>query len=70
MPAPLIKLPLNDILSIEKIVTFYYYELDADFSSPGDCHDFWELVYADGGDLEAIGGEKHFHFKAGECLLL
>lgn len=69
MPTSYVKHPLTNILSVEKIVTFYYYELDSDFSSGGDCHDFWELVYADGGDLEATGGDTIFHLKAGECLL-
>jgi len=69
VPPAYVKRSLTDIISVEKIVTFYYYELDADFSSNGDCHDFWELVYADGGDLVATGGDSLFYLKAGECLL-
>ncbi|MBQ8310866.1 MAG: helix-turn-helix transcriptional regulator [Clostridia bacterium] len=52
---------LQNLLVINKIVTIHYFEYGA-FERHGEAHDFWELVYADRGNLiYEIGGE--------ECLL-
>lgn len=56
-----------NLLSIQKIVTLHYFEFDRHFHSKGESHDFWELVYADKGDLEVTAGEKTFTLAPGEC---
>ena len=42
-----VKHRIENLVNIAKIVTIHYYELDKNFSYPGESHDFWELVYAD-----------------------
>ena len=40
-----------DILGLNSI---YYFELSKDFTHPPERHDFWEMVYVDSGEINAI----------------
>lgn len=40
---------LEDVLQIDNLITYYYYELSKDYTYHGEKHDFWELVYVDQG---------------------
>ena len=42
---------LRDEIIIRELVTVHYYELSKDYHFPGERHDFWEMVYADGGEI-------------------
>ncbi|MBQ7793248.1 MAG: helix-turn-helix domain-containing protein [Clostridia bacterium] len=44
---------LKDEIIIRELVTVHYFELSKDYRFAGERHDFWELVYADKGDLIA-----------------
>ncbi len=37
---------INNLLVINSIITVHYFELDKNFSTNGEKHDFWEIVYA------------------------
>lgn len=43
---------ISNLISINKIVTIHYYELDKDFHYSGERHNFWEMVYVDSGVVE------------------
>ena len=43
--------PLQDVASVSKIFTIYYFEYLKDYRSHGESHNFWELNYADKGAL-------------------
>ena len=49
---------IDNLLVISRIVTVHYLEFQKDFASEGEAHDFWEMVYADRGELlcETDGG--------------
>lgn len=51
-------LTLQIPVSICEIVSVHYFEYLSDFSFPGESHDFWELVYVDKGEFEAVAGNK------------
>ncbi len=61
---------LENLINVTKIVTIHYFEFDKNFKTPGETHDFWELVYtekesllcyADGNEILLGPGEILFH---------
>lgn len=67
MKTSYIKHKIANIINIQKIVTLHYFEFAPDFSSKGESHDFWELIYADKGDLQIKLKNKEFTLARGEC---
>ena len=63
-----VKHRIENLVNIAKIVTIHYYELDKNFSYPGESHDFWELVYADKNDIRALRGDEWITLREGELL--
>ena len=59
---------LENLLVISKIITIHYFEFDKNFVSHVESHDFWELVYADKGDLICSSGENEVLLKEGEVI--
>ena len=59
---------LKDKIEIEDIVTVHYFEFSKDYCFTGESHDFWELVYVDGGSIIASSDEKEFYLKAGDMI--
>ena len=46
--------PIKREISIDGFNSIYYFEFGKDFSHAPEKHDFWEMVYVDGGDVIAI----------------
>ncbi len=65
---PYIKVPLNRVISVDRIVTVYRFELDRDYVYDGESHDFWELIYASSGSVFVLSGEREHELRAGEIL--
>ena len=42
---------LENLILVNKIVTIHYFEFDKNFKTDGEKHDFWEIVYADKGEI-------------------
>ena len=59
---------LENLLVISKIITIHYFEFDKNFQSHTESHDFWELVYAEKGDIISVSGEKEITVREGEVL--
>lgn len=59
MPYP--RYQLKEELQIRNIITFFYRELPVRYHSPGESHNFWELVYVDKGQIEVTVDNVHFH---------
>ena len=57
---------LENLLVVSKIVTIHYFEFDKDYQSHTESHDFWELVYAERGDIITVSGEREITIKEGE----
>ena len=64
-----IRVPLNNILNIDRIITLYRFDFEPDYSTKGESHDFWEMVYVDEGEFGLQGGETLHHVSAGELIL-
>lgn len=65
---PYIKLPLNRVISVEKIVSVYSMALDKDYVYDGESHDFWELIYVKEGCVDVLSGGVYYGMRAGEIL--
>lgn len=63
-----IKHKIANVLSINKIVTIHYHELDKNFFFEGESHNFWEMVYVDAGEVEIKAKGNVFNLKQGEMI--
>ncbi len=61
---------IENLLLVNKIVTLHRFSFDKDFASPGESHNFWEIVFAareslvceaDGREIILEEGEVLFH---------
>ncbi|MBQ8409054.1 MAG: AraC family transcriptional regulator [Clostridia bacterium] len=59
---------IENLLVISKIITIHYFEFDKSFVSHTESHDFWELVYADKGDLICYTDGNEVLLKEGEVI--
>ena len=59
---------IENLLVISKIITIHYFEFDKNFESHVESHDFWELVYADKGDLICKIEDNETIIKEGEAI--
>lgn len=59
---------LENLLVISRIITVHYFEFDKSFVSHTESHDFWELVYADRGDIECTVDGVCTTLKEGEVI--
>lgn len=57
---------IENLLLISKIIMIHYLEFDRNFQSEREAHDFWELVYADRGDIICEADGKEFPLCEGE----
>ncbi len=68
MESNYIKHKLFNLISINKIVSIHYYELDRNFCFPGESHNFWELVYVDSGEIIINANDCECRLKQGEMI--
>ncbi len=61
-----VKHKIANLISINKIVTIHYYELDKSFSFDGESHNFWEMVYVDAGQVEIRANNREYCLKQGD----
>ncbi|MBS6831368.1 MAG: helix-turn-helix domain-containing protein [Clostridiales bacterium] len=59
---------LNDEIKISRLYTVHYFEYSKRFSFTGESHDFWELVYADKGDVTVFADDKSFVLEQGNVI--
>ncbi len=64
-----IRTELNKSLVVEGIYTIHYYEYTKDFSYSGECHDFWEIVYADKKSVVITAGATELTLEAGQMYI-
>lgn len=63
-----VKMDLKSLFSVNKIITVFYIELSKTFFTPGEAHDFWELVYVDKGEAIVIGDDKSYLLTTGQVI--
>ena len=67
MDSKIEKYRISNIITIKNIVSLHYFEFEPDFSSKGEQHNFWEIIYADKGNFQIETGDAAFTLKQGEC---
>ncbi|MCC3374703.1 AraC family transcriptional regulator [Cohnella sp. REN36] len=56
--ADFVRTKLEDALPIREIITIFDFEFARGYTFRGERHDFWELVYADKGEITVQAGEE------------
>lgn len=59
---------LSSSITIEHLVTVHYFEYMSDFYFKGECHDFWEFLCVDKGEIEVLAGNSLYTLKKGEII--
>lgn len=59
---------IENLLHISRIVTVHYFDFAEDYKSPGESHDFWEMVYADRGSLVCTVEGEEIALNEGEAI--
>ncbi|MDD6484071.1 MAG: AraC family transcriptional regulator [Clostridiales bacterium] len=56
---------LNKAFDVSSVITVHYFEHGRDYIFEGESHDFWEMVYADRGDVLAYFNDEWHTLKPG-----
>lgn len=64
-----VKNQLPVTFAVKGIYTIHYFKYGKNFSFPMETHDFWELVYVDGGSARIVTSEREITLYQGECVL-
>lgn len=59
---------LNEDIVIKKLYTVHYFEFSKEYRFIGEKHNFWEMVYADKGDVTATAGDKEIKLNRGNVI--
>lgn len=60
---------LRRSLKVDAIVSLHYYEYASGFCGVEESHDFWEMVYADGGTIICCANGEHIRLAQGQAIL-
>ncbi len=60
--------PLENILSINNIISVHYFEYSKNYIFEGEKHDFWEFVYVDKGEVNVMADDKKYLLKKDEMI--
>lgn len=64
-----VRLTLQEILNVDKLISFHYFEYTKGFVFDGEQHDFWELLYVDKGGVEVRADERVVELKQGMIIM-
>ena len=57
----------NDVINVQKIVTIHYFNLITNIKTPKERHNFWEIIYADEGEVLIKTDNDSFKLRCGEA---
>ncbi|MDP4119099.1 MAG: AraC family transcriptional regulator [Bacillota bacterium] len=66
MGKPIYKHKMPNIICITKIVSLHYFEFGKNYKFYGEAHDFWEMVYADKGEIIVTSNKNEHILHQGE----
>lgn len=61
---------IDNLINVQKIVTVHYQELEKNYVAQEEKHDFWELIYADKGNIFVITGGVEHLLRQGETYFI
>lgn len=59
------RLTLKELLTVDKLISFHYFEYTKGYMFEGEQHDFWELLYVDKGAVEIRADERTLELTQG-----
>ena len=59
---------LKSDITITKLYSIHYFEYPKNFKFSGESHNFWELVYADKGDITVYADENEYQLRQGNMI--
>ena len=59
---------IQNLLIVNKIITIHYFEFGRHFKHEEESHDFWEIVYADKGNIVCTSYGKEILLRHGEMI--
>lgn len=62
------KYKIENLVRVNKIVTVHYFEFDKNFTSETEKHDFWEIVFAEKGNIICSRNGEKTLLKEGQIL--
>lgn len=65
---PYVSTVLERIIEIRELYSVHYFEYSSRYRFPGERHDFWELVYVDGGTIQVTADEEVFNLSRGQII--
>lgn len=65
-----IKHKVTNIISITKIITMHFLELDKNFDIYSEKHDFWEMIYIETGEADVILKNETISLKKGDVFFV
>ncbi len=67
-PDQLQRTELEQVITVEKLITLYYFEFGKNYSFRGEHHNFWEIVYVDRGEIEVQADDKQHILRQGSII--
>ena len=63
---------VGDLISVSKLYTVHFFVNEKDYPTPGELHDFWEMIYMDDGRMEVYTelDDESFVLEKGELLII
>lgn len=62
------KLALQEHVSVDKLISFHYFEYASGYAFDGEEHDFWEFLYVDKGETEVRADDRIYELKQGQLI--
>lgn len=59
---------LKEDFKIEKLYTVHYFEFSKNYTFQGESHPFWEFVYVDKGEIDAVSDDKTIRLTKGQVI--
>ena len=69
-PKKFYKHKISNLLNVQKIVTVHYQELSPHYVSEEEAHDFWEIIYADKGNVFFVRNGREERLSQGEIAFI
>jgi len=64
------KTPVVSAIDVTALVSIHYFEFSKNYHFSGEAHPFWEAIYADKGQIEAVAGQNGYLVRQGEILFV
>ncbi|GGG61695.1 helix-turn-helix domain-containing protein [Paenibacillus radicis (ex Gao et al. 2016)] len=59
------RLTLQEVITVNKLISFHYFEYTRGYVFEGEQHDFWEMLYVDKGAVEVRADDRTYELTQG-----